>query len=131
MMVLEYPMKILLYIVVVLVIIGIIFTFRNQILEIKLFPNNNKDCDVESIVATEDFFNQNIMDKYCRLCWNKNNMGECKQNAVCYFLSTTFVVEQHASLEPSDDFCELDCYRDATALFVSYDSFHKKITITC
>jgi hypothetical protein len=133
-MVLEYPMNIVILTVVVIVIIGIMFTFRDKILKICLFPPCQEDikCDVKSAVVTEAAGDKLTIEKYCNLCWGKNRNGECKEDALCYVVNAQTPDPSGITLSQEvRDYCKIRCLRDVTSFFVEYNFLKKEITIEC
>jgi hypothetical protein len=130
-MVLEYPMKILIFMAVVVVIIGIMFHFRDKIMKICLFPPCEEEikCDVKPVVATENVVDKNIIEKYCKMCWGKNRNGECKEDSLCYVVNIP--VSNPANIDIGVDYCEITCNKDVTSFFVQYNFLDKKVYIAC
>lgn len=128
-MALEYPMNIIILTVVVLVVIGIMFSFRDRIMKFCLFPPCNEDvkCDVKPIVTTENVVDQTMIEKYCGMCLVKNRNGECKEDALCYIVNIP--TTNPKNFNPSN--CEITCDKDVTSFFVNYKFLDKNITITC
>lgn len=131
-MVLEYPFKLFILIVVVIVIIGIMLQFRDKIINICLFPpcNGEKECNVQSDIATESEFTEVVLDKYCSLCWIKNGEGKCKGDSVCYILNL------EEDFDPDDwtseyEYCIVTCDKDTPSLLVQYLAMEEIIEITC
>lgn len=135
-LVLEYPVTLLLYTVVILVLISIMWHFREQIFDICLFPPCNggeEDCDVKPVVTTETELTQDVVDKYCKMCWSRNKEGECDEDVLCYIINVTFNTTEHSSLKPSPElkYCDINCQRNATSLWVQYYSLDLTVNITC
>jgi len=131
---LEYPMNIIILSVVVLVIIGIMFTFRDRIMKICLFPPCQEDvkCDIKSTVVTAAAGDQNTIEKYCTMCWVKNRYGECKEDALCYVVNAQTPNPIGITLKPEiAKYCKITCSRDVTSFFVQYNFLKKEITIAC
>lgn len=126
---LEYPMNIIILTVVVLVIIGIMFGFRDRIMKFCIFPPCNEEiiCDVKPIVTTENDINQAMIENYCTMCLAKNRNGECKEDALCYIVNIPMTNPN--SINPSN--CKITCDKDVTSFFVNYKFLDKNITITC
>lgn len=134
-MVLEYPFKIVLFTVVIIILIGIIWTFRKQIMDICLFPpcEEVKECEIETVVSNENSFNKDILTRYCQLCWEKNKRGECRKDSICY------VVNVNTSSNPSSytlypdvaQYCSITCSKNVTSVYVQYNFLDKRVTIAC
>lgn len=129
-LVLEYPIKLFLLLVAVLVIIGIMWHFRDQITEICLIPpcEDEIECGEKTIPSHEASFTQDIIDKYCRLCWNKNRGGECSKDHLCYAVSTD---SSSIPPDPSFEYCKNSCGNNVKTIFVEYKSLEKIVEITC
>lgn len=133
-MVLEYPTKMILYIVVIMVLIGIMWTFRNNISKICLLPPcNEQECDTTTpSPKTENSLSTEIAGKYCSLCWTDKN-ERCSQNLLCY------VVNLDSKVNPSSisldnnvkDFCNVKCDKNTKTIFFQYDYISEKVEITC
>lgn len=133
-MILEYPVNIFILTVVVIVVIGIMFHFRDQIMTICLFPPCEEDtkCDVKIAAVTETNVNSVVLEKYCKMCWYKNRKGECKVDSICYAVNipnsdlTGITLGSEVS-----GYCNRVCSRSVTSFFVEYSFIDKKISITC
>ncbi|MDI6825838.1 MAG: hypothetical protein QMD36_01425 [Candidatus Aenigmarchaeota archaeon] len=133
-MVLEYPMNILILTVVVLVIIGIMFHFREQIMNICLFPPCEEEirCNIKPAVVTESVVDINVIEKYCKMCWGKNRNGECGEDALCYVVNIPSSNPSSIALSPEvSRYCSITCSRDVTSFFVQYNFLDKKIYVAC
>ena len=131
-MVLEYPFKVFLYIIVILILVGIMWGFRDKIFGICLFgcePDDER-CDTRTVASSEDYVDQAQIDNYCQLCWEKNNFGNCTDNVLCYTISSDYGVRTGAV--STLEYCELSCsVSDAHTVFVQYDYLRQKVTLTC
>lgn len=96
-----------------------------------LFPPCEEEikCDVKPVVAPETTVTQEIIDKYCKMCWGKNREGECKEDSLCYVVNIPNTNPN--SITPSDYYCEITCDKVVTSFFVQYNFLDKKIYITC
>lgn len=132
---LEYPFKVILYLIVVLILIGIMTTFRNKITNLCLFPPCEKEekCDVKPQQSNENILDSNVLEKYCSLCWEKNKRGECGESSVCnvVLLSNEANPSQHTINPSVSQYCSVTCSRDVTYFIVQYDRINKKILIAC
>ena len=129
-MVLEYPFKVFILIVVVIVVMSIMIQFRDKIMSMCFFPpcNGEEECNVEPVILKELEFTEEVFDKYCNLCWIKNGEGRCKESSICYVLNLD------KDFEPDDlesEHCIVTCNKDSSSLFVQYQSIEKKIFIEC
>ena len=132
-MALEYPFKLLLYVVVILVVVGLIIAFNKQIREYlvnvlcQLLPQgcqSNGDCTTYD--STETVIDQKVLKYYCDACWTKTGRNEYQKDCLCYivkgsFTPTTFTNEN----------CELQCTKGASAVLFSYNHFAKTVEIKC
>lgn len=127
---LEYVFKMFLYLVVVLVVLGLIINFRNQIIEAlnlcQYVPGCKREEKCETILVKEVMVNENILNKYCNFCWGKTGLKDYKENCLCYVVKGSF--SPFAFNNPD---CELKCTSDSDILFFKYDSLFKKIFIEC
>jgi hypothetical protein len=136
-MVLEYPFKIALFIAVILILVGIMWTFRDQIMRICLFPpceESTEECDMKTSVSNENDFSRDILTKYCQLCWERNKRGQCKKDSLCYVVNVDNPSNPFLYLPLSievSQYCSVTCSRLATSVYVQYDFLNKKITIAC
>lgn len=130
-LVLEYPFRLFLYIIVILVLIGIMWRFREKVFGICLFPpcDVEKECEVNTTITTESYFDADILEKYCKLCWEKNRKGECKQDALCYIINVD--IPQEPDPVFSLEYCSVSCSKDVTSVFVQYKSLTNETIITC
>ncbi len=134
-MVLEYPMKMILYFVVVMVLIGIMWTFRDNISRICIFPpcNENK-CEIKiDKPSNENSLTADIVGKYCNLCWGKSEEGQCPENGLCYAVSLETDVNPSSILLQNDvkEYCNIECNKNTKTVFFQYDSLIRKVKITC
>lgn len=126
---LEYPINLLILMVAVIVIVGIIWSFRDQIMNIHLFPDQEQvECDTKTVVSHEINLDLNVMNKYCQLCWDKNKRGECGENHLCYVVNTN---TSSVPTSPSETYCKNLCTSSAKTIFVQYNYLKENIEITC
>jgi hypothetical protein len=126
---LEYPVNLLILTVVVVVIIGIIWNFRDQIMNIHLFPDQEKvECDSKTVVSHEIKLDLNAINKYCQLCWDKNKRGECGEDNLCYVVN---INSSSVPTNPSETYCKNLCTNSAKTIFVQYNYLKENIEITC
>lgn len=129
---LEYPFKIFLYVVVILVVIGLIVTFRNQILTyLKLCQYTPQGCSEQerctTISSKETTITATELKKYCDRCWDRTGRKEYKDDCLCYVVTGSY-----SPTAFTDENCELKCDNaDATSLLFSYDGLLQKIYIKC
>ena len=130
-MVLEYPFKIFIYIVVVLVVISLIITFMNQILtSLNLCQFTPQGCqqqqECSTIEAAEIAINEAVLRKYCSFCWDKTGKIDYGKDCLCYVVSGSY-----SPIAFTYENCELNCSKQATSLLFAYDGLLKKIYIKC
>jgi hypothetical protein len=129
-MVLEYPFNIFLYAIVIIVVIGLIISFRNQIISslnlCQFIPQGCQQQECSTIEATETAIDEDVLRKYCDLCWSKTGKMEYKKDCLCYVVRGSYSPVAFAY-----ENCELDCSKDATSVLFAYDSLLKKIYIKC
>jgi len=129
-MVLEYPFKIFIYIVVVLVVISLIITFRNQILTslnlCQFTPQGCQQQECSTIEAAETTINEAVLRKYCNFCWDKTGKIDYKKDCLCYVVRGSY-----SPIGFTYENCELECDKEATSLLFAYDALLKKIYIKC
>ena len=133
-MVLEYPAKMVLYIVVIIILIGIMWNFRSNIANLCLFPPCEKpQCETKTYVQDESSLTKEVAEKYCNLCWEKNQRGECNQDWVCYGvnLETEVNPSSLALGNGVEQFCNIKCNENTKTVFFEYDSIRQKVDITC
>jgi len=139
-MILEYPFKIFILIVVVLVIISIMWQFRDKITSICLFPpcEDETECNVQPVIQDKESFTEEELDYYCNLCWIKNGAGTCNQNSVCYIFNLEDDInpgdweDVHEIDYNGDSFlCVIKCEDETSSFYVQYQSLGKIIEITC
>lgn len=127
-MVLEYPFKIFILIVVVLVIISIMWQFRDKIMEICFFPpcDGGKECNVQTVISKETEFTVDELNKYCNLCWEKNGAGNCIEDSVCYVLDLeedfNHKIPWNSLPTKKYNYCFVTCNNTVSSLYVEYHS---------
>ena len=133
-MVLEYPAKMILYIVVITVLIGIMLTFRGTITNFCLVPPcNEQTCNTKTYVENENALTRDVAEKYCNLCWSKSQGGVCSERWVCYGVNLDLEVRP-SFIELSNDvkeFCNIECDEKTKTVFFEYDHISGKVRITC
>lgn len=130
-MALEYMAKFFIYLIVIIVIVGLMIRFFMG-KKICFFDcvEDEKLCEVKTLVIDEYEITSETLNKYCYLCWEKNNLGECKENVLCYVINGNFYASQSYVLSDPEH-CELRCDRDATSLLFLYDYLRGKVFIEC
>ena len=126
-MALEYPFKVLLYLVVIIVVIGIVLVFRKEISNINfcwIWGCQQKAC--ETVRVSESTIDRQVLDKYCELCWGKTGAADLKEDCLCYVVSGSFTPFAYTSQH-----CDLKCNSDSQFLTFSYSHLPKKILIEC
>lgn len=130
---LEYPFKIALYMFVVAVIVGILLMFKTKFVNICFIPpcnEENIECLNEPVRVSEDILDENVLDKYYKLCSEKSK--DCKKDVFCYIISLASN-SNPTSLIPSclDENCEITCDRDVNMIYIFYKWPNEKIEIGC
>lgn len=128
---LEYVFKMFLYIVVILVVISLIVTFRKQILTyLKLCDFLPQGCqqqiDCATYQVTEKTIDANTLRKYCSLCWDKTGQKDYRKDCLCYIVSGSY-----SPVEFANQNCELKCDKTVTSVFFAYDNLLEKVYIKC
>lgn len=131
MIALEYPFNLVIYLVAMIVIIGLIFNFRAVASTLNLCQFNPAFCETpqkcETVQTSEGIIDENVLNKYCNLCWRKTAEVDFKDNCFCYSIKGDFT-PQSPSLP---EFCKLKCDKPSTAVFVNFNYFTKKVNIEC
>ena len=134
-MVLEYPFRIFILIVVVIIIIGIMWQFRDRIMEICLFPPcDEEECNIQPVISDENRFTEEVLDKYCSQCWIKNGEGKCKGDSVCDVLNLGEEFDFDSPTAPwlnKHDYCIVTCKDVTSTVYVQYLSLERMIEIAC
>jgi len=129
-LVLEYPMKLFILIVVIFVVIGIMIQYKQKIMNLDLFnKNDEKKCEVETTVTSEPNLNNAVLEKYCNLCYLKNEQGKCKEDALCYVINTNLVNPSTISI--NKDYCSITCNKEVTSVYVQYKWLTGTVEISC
>jgi hypothetical protein len=128
---LEFPFKTILYIVVAVVIIGFIITFRDQIIVfLKVCDLVPQACSSQSKCFTNEFtektLDQSTLEKYCDGCWEKGGRGTAKEDCLCFIVKGNY-----SPTVFTNENCELSCDKEAASLLVEYDYLFKKVYIKC
>ena len=132
-MAMEYIFKTFLYVSIILMLIGIMYNFRSNI-PICIFGNcdDENTCEIKTERSTEEFIEVEHINKYCQLCWSKNQNGECPDNVICFVVETTYGVSSNVDYSTFFDYCEIECdNKNTETVFVQYDHFRQKVIVTC
>jgi hypothetical protein len=133
-LVLEYPARLIIYMAVILVVVILFWRFFSSV-NICFFncEQKPKACDVEPIVLQDpdDNIDSSDLDKYCYLCWERNNKGECKENSLCYVLNGNFDPTAKEISVPYSEYCKLLCSKTVTSLQFTYDGTLKRVMVEC
>lgn len=132
-MVLEYPTKMILYIVVIIVLVGIMWTFRENVSKICFLPPcNEQTCETKTPPPQNvNSLDVSTIEKYCSLCWGKNE--NCKENVLCYVINSENE-NNPSSVSISNDiknFCDVKCNKATKTIFYQYNYISKKVELTC
>ena len=129
-MVLEYPMKLFILIVVVLVVVGIMIKYKDKIMDLSFFDKDEEEkCEVKTEVVSEAALNTAVLEKYCDLCYLKNEQGECKDDALCYVINTNLI--NPSTITINKDYCSITCNKEVTSVNVQYKWFTGTVEIAC
>ncbi len=131
---LETIFKMFLYIVVVLVVIGLILYFRQNIIStLRLCDYIPGGCKVEeeckTVTSSEDRVSESVLDKYCNLCWERTGAKDFKESCNCYVLSLRESFVPPFTYKKEN--CELTCDKQTASLIFAYNKYLKKILIEC
>ncbi len=130
---LEYPFKIILYLVVIAVLIGIILSFKSKIMNFCFFPpcEKKEECGIETQKVSEKTIDENVIDKYCFLCLSKSE--NCQNDKVCYIMSLdeSFDFENDYILVSDPEKCEITCNKNTQLVYFSYNYLEDKVQIGC
>jgi len=127
---LEYPVQILILIVTALVVVGIILNLKHTATSFK-FPCFVPPCDGQSVeikttVANEKVITEDVLSKYCNLCWGKTGAVDYKKDVVCYIVKGSY-----SSIIFDSEHCKLKCFDTVTSVFVLYKFLDKQVIIEC
>ncbi len=127
-MVLEYPFKMLLYLVVIVVVIGIILFFRKEIMSGLNFcwigGCHPEPC--KTVRVNEASIDTSVLDKYCNLCWQKTGKIGLKEDCLCYVVSGSFTPFAYTS-----EHCVLKCNSNSQFVTFTYSHLFNQIFIEC
>jgi len=130
-MVLEYPMKMFILLAVVLVVIGIIISYRSKIMEFSFFEDEQENkCDIETVVSSEQALTSDNLQKYCSMCYMKNDNGECMDDTVCYVVNIDNTINP-STISLSSNYCSIKCNKDVTSVYVQYKGLTGTVEIAC
>jgi hypothetical protein len=118
---------------IVLMLIGIMWNFRNKI-PFCLFGGCEDEfkCQVDTERSNEEYLEAEQVNKYCQLCWSKNDNGDCPENVLCYVVETDYGVSDQVEYSTLFDYCEFSCDNlDSKTVFVQYDHFRQKVIVSC
>ena len=130
MLALEYVAKFLIYLIVIVVVVGVIWKF---FVSTKVcFINCEKpteQCDIETKVVYEERVTNQIIDKYCSLCWQ--SVQACRKNVLCYVVNLNVGFDPKIGITSGYDYCEVKCNKQATSLLFEYDWAQRKVLVEC
>lgn len=131
--VLEYPMKMIILLVVVFVVVGIILSYRSQIMNTCLTPPCDGEenlCEVETIVSSEQILDSASLQKYCNMCYMKNDNGNCMDNSLCYVVNIDNMIDPSTIILTSE-YCSIKCEKAVTSVYVQYIGLTGTVEIAC
>lgn len=128
---LEYPFKIFLYIVILLVVISFVIHFKDEILSyLNLCQFLPQGC--QQAVCSTDEVKESVVDeakliKYCDDCWRKTGEGNYNEDCLCSIVKGNF------SPIPGfkHDNCELKCDKETSSIILNYNHYLKTVYIEC
>ncbi|MBU5688479.1 MAG: hypothetical protein QW350_01610 [Candidatus Aenigmatarchaeota archaeon] len=129
---LEYPFKFILYLIVIIVLVGIMISIKEKILKTCFFPpcEEKKSCEFETENFQEINLNENIISKYCNLCFEKSK--ECKRDKLCYIISLENSFDfSRKEININEDKCKITCEKNTNLIYFSYIYFEDKIKVGC
>jgi hypothetical protein len=132
-MALETVFRFFLYVVVVLVVIGLIVNFRDQIVQslglCNYLPSGCPQQECITQQPSESVIDANVLNKYCKFCWDKTGEKDYKKDCLCYVIKGEYASVDQTVLP---EYCKLKCENPtATSVLVVYDSLLKTINIEC
>jgi len=126
---LEYPIQIFILIVTALVVVGIILNLRHTAEGYK-FPCFIPPCDntatLKTAVVNENVITEDVLKKYCNLCWGKTGAVNYKEDFVCYFVKGSY-----SPIIFDAEHCKLKCFDTVKSVHFSYHFLDKEVTIEC
>lgn len=111
-------------------VIGVVLKFFGGLNICFLDCEKRQPCKVEPVTVRDDRIDSSDLEKYCQLCWKKNNEGRCKENSLCYVLNGDFSPGV-AIRRPYSDYCRLECNRAVTSVQFTYDGTLGKVMVEC
>lgn len=125
---LESLFRLFIYVVAALVILFIIFNFR-QVAERVQLPCFwcKKEVKCETVVVEEQEVTEGVLKKYCELCWHRTAALELREDCLCYAIKAR--EESLPSLK--HERCELRCGYGSFTFLVQYKWLDKKVIIEC
>ena len=126
---LEYPIQILILIVTALVVVGIILNLQHTAINFKFpcfIPPCESQTEVKMSIASEKVITEDVLKKYCNLCWGKTGAMGYKKDVVCYIVKGSY-----SPIIFDSENCKLKCFDTVTSVFVSYHFLDKQVTIEC
>ena len=128
---LEYPFKVFLYIVVIVVVIGLVITLKDKIYSninfcyyLPQFCRQNGECS--TVQATREVISEATLKEYCNSCWDKTGKKDYKESCMCYI-----VTGNYSPISFESENCELKCSKSSGFLTFTYDKYLKKVFIDC
>jgi hypothetical protein len=130
---LEYVFKIMLYLFVVAVIIGIMIVFKSKFVNICFLPpcEKKESCDVSPIKTSQFELTEDVIDKYYYLCLEKSK--ECDQDVFCYIITLDTPINP-SILNPQcflNNECDIACDKDVNMVYITYKKISGRVQIGC
>lgn len=131
-MALEEVFKIVIFVVVALIVIGLVINFRDQIVQgLKLCDWSPSSCAKQEECSTnqadEINIDDSVLNRYCDSCWSKSGKVDLDQDCLCYIVKGTFT----PLITNLPSYCQLTCNKNTTSILVYYDSVLKIVSIGC
>ena len=128
---LEYPFKVFLYIVVILVVVSLVVKFKEKISSAISFCEHlpqfcQQDSACSTVQATRGVISEATLKEYCNSCWDKTGKKDYKESCMCYIVTGNY---SPVSFESEN--CELNCSKSSGFLTFTYDKYFKKVFIDC
>ncbi len=131
-MVLEYPTKMVLYLIVLMIVVSIIFYLagnsKSLLSDVTLWLHRNKTHD-ETIKINVGTASWETLEKYSKMCNDKINREDLLNYKLCYVLTGNF--SSVVVPESTDYIIECQDFLDATAVIISYNPSKGKVVIDC
>ena len=128
---LEYPFKVFLYVVVILVVVSLVITFKQQIASTINFCQHlpqfcQEDSECSTVQVKREVISEAVIREYCNSCWDKTGKKEYGESCMCYI-----VAGEYSTVNFESENCELRCSKSSGFLSFTYDKYFKEVFIDC